>query len=460
MGAFGAVKRIRYYSPMTQVIIVGLVCFLCPGLYNALNGMGGGGQLDPTANNNANTALYSTFVIFGIAGGAIVNLCGVRWTIAVSGMAYALYSASYIYLNHSKNSAFTIASGALLGMGAGILWAAQGMIMVSYPSEQEKGKYIAVMWALLNSGGTLGGIILFAINYHSETDSLADGVYVVFVVLECIGALLGLALAPPAKVVRADGSSVVLVKYTNAGKEAIGILKLFIDPMMLGLLPMCFTSNFFYTYQFNNINGALFNLRTRGFNNMFYWSTQAGASAVFSILLDNQRLTRRMRGLISFGIVFVIFNAIWGGSLALHNKYPNGIESGERLDFKDSKRAAGPIILYMVCGIGDAIFQNLAYWVIGALTNDNQKLSRYAGFYKGMQSLGAAVAWQLDIKVKPLNQLIGNWALFGVSLPSMLYVIWSIKNHSEDAVLSSAKFDDTDPKHSAESVALTPEYTV
>ncbi|KAJ2239442.1 hypothetical protein GGH98_006237, partial [Coemansia sp. RSA 454] len=249
--------KFRYYSAMTQVVLVGLVCFLCPGMFNAVNGMGGGGQLDPTAGNNANTALYSTFVVFGILGGAIVNLCGVRWTIFCSGFMYALYSASYIYLNHKPwDGSFTIAAGALLGIGAGILWAAQGMIMVSYPREEEKGKYIAVFWIIFNLGGMLGGILPFAINYHSEKDSLSDGVYIAFVVLECLGAFLGLALAPPSKVTRTDGSSVVMVKYTNVGKEVLEILKLFLNPTMLALLPMCFTSNFFYTYQFNNINAA------------------------------------------------------------------------------------------------------------------------------------------------------------------------------------------------------------
>ncbi|KAJ2081055.1 hypothetical protein H4R24_002626 [Coemansia sp. RSA 988] len=426
--------KFRYYSAMTQVILVGFVCFLCPGMFNAVNGMGGGGQLDPTAGNNANTALYSTFVVFGILGGAIVNLAGVRFTIFCSGFMYALYSASYIYLNHKADGSFTIAAGALLGVGAGILWAAQGMIMVSYPREEEKGKYIAVFWVIFNMGGMLGGILPFAINFHSEKDSLSDGVYIAFVVLEVLGACLGLALAPPAKVTRSDGSSVVLVKYTNVGKEAIEILKLFINPLMLGLLPMCFTSNFFYTYQFNNINAALFNIRTRGFNNIFYWGFQMVGAFGISFLLDTPRFSRRKRGFIAFAIVFVFFNAIWGGSLALHNKYPEGIESGKRMDFKESKRASGAIILYVLCGIGDALYQSLAYWIIGSLSNNNQKLSRYAGFYKGMQSFGAAIAWQLDIKIPPLNQLIANWALFGASIPPMLYVIWMIKDHSEDTV--------------------------
>ncbi|KAJ2605751.1 hypothetical protein EV177_006077 [Coemansia sp. RSA 1804] len=424
---------IRYYSAMTQVVLVGFVCFLCPGMFNAVNGLGGGGQMDATAGNNANTALYSTFVVFGVLGGAIVNLCGVRYTIFGSGFMYALYSASYIFLNHHPtNASFTIAAGALLGVGAGILWAAQGMIMVSYPREEEKAKYIAVFWVIFNLGGMLGGILPFAINYNSTQTKNADGVYIAFVVLECLGACLGLALAPPSKVTRSDGSSVVLVKYTNVGREAIEVIKLFLNPKMLGLLPMCFTSNFFYTYQFNHLNGALFNMRTRGFNNIFYWGFQMLGAFAISRLLDYKNFSRRRRGFIAFVLVFVFFNALWGGALGVYLKYPAGLPEADRMDFKESKRASGYIILYMLCGIGDALYQSLAYWIIGALSNDNQKLSRYAGFYKGMQSFGAAIAWQLDVKVVPRNQLIANWVLIVASAPFMLYVIWNIKDHSED----------------------------
>ncbi|KAJ2398277.1 hypothetical protein GGI23_003256, partial [Coemansia sp. RSA 2559] len=63
------------------------------------------------------------------------------------------------------------------------------------------------------------------------------------------------------------------------------------------------------------------------------------------------------------------------------------------------------------------------------------KLSRYAGFYKGIQSLGATVAWQLDAKnVTYLHQLIGNWVLLVISLAPMFYVVATLKDHSEDAV--------------------------
>ncbi|KAJ1954004.1 hypothetical protein EC988_002669 [Linderina pennispora] len=434
---------LRYTSPLTQVIIVGFICFLCPGMFNALNGMGGGGQVDASTASNGNTALYSTFVVFGILGGGIVNLCGVRWTIFGSGFTYALYSASYIYLNETKKGGLTIAAGALLGIGAGILWAAQGMIMVSYPKEEDKAKYIAIFWIIFNMGGMLGGIIPFAMNYNQiEAKSLSNGVYIAFVVLECLGSVLGLALAPPSRVVRDDGSSVVMVKYTNVGTEALEIVKLFLNPMMISLLPLCFASNFFYGYQFNAINGALFNLRTRGFNNIIYWGAQMVGAYAISFILDNKNMNRKKRGIIGFATVAIFFNVVWGGTLALQKKYTHGPTDagptdypGGPIDFKDSSRAGGPITLYFACGFGDAIYQSFAYWVIGALTNDNQKLSRYVGFYKGMQSFGAAISWQLEAKgVDFMGQLIGNWVLFGISLVSMAYVVWNIKDHSEDTV--------------------------
>ncbi|KAJ2887600.1 hypothetical protein FB639_001193 [Coemansia asiatica] len=254
----------------------------------------------------------------------------------------------------------------------------------------------------------------------------------------------------PGPVVRDDGSSVVLVKYTNAGKEAIEIIKLFLNPIMLALIPMCFTSNFFYSYQFGPVNGSIFTLRTRGFNNIFYWGAQMVGAYALSFLLDNTSMTRRKRGLIAFGIVAVFFNVIWGGTLKMQLKYTHGPLPGNiptdypggPIDFLEHSRAAGPIILYMLYGMGDALYQNFAYWIIGSLTNDNQKLSRYAGFYKGIQSLGATVAWQLDAKsVSYMNQLIGNWVLLGISLPPMLYVVYTLKDHSESVSESEEGYE-------------------
>ena len=89
-----------YASPPTQLLIVSFVCFMCPGMFNALNGIGGGGQMDATANNRANTALYSTFSVVGFFAGTFTNKLGIRTALSFGGIGYSVYVASFLVYNH------------------------------------------------------------------------------------------------------------------------------------------------------------------------------------------------------------------------------------------------------------------------------------------------------------------------------------------------------------------------
>ena len=60
-----------YYNPYTQVFMLGFVCFMGPGLFNALNGLGGGGQITTTVSANANVALYSVFAVVAFFAGYV-----------------------------------------------------------------------------------------------------------------------------------------------------------------------------------------------------------------------------------------------------------------------------------------------------------------------------------------------------------------------------------------------------
>ena len=61
-----------YYHPYFQVTMLGFVCFMCPGMFNALGGIGGGGQVNTTAQSNAATATYSTFAFFAFFSGFVL----------------------------------------------------------------------------------------------------------------------------------------------------------------------------------------------------------------------------------------------------------------------------------------------------------------------------------------------------------------------------------------------------
>ncbi|KAL1308638.1 hypothetical protein HN51_050629 [Arachis hypogaea] len=432
-----ASSMVRYNSALGQIMMIGVVCFCCPGMFNALSGMGGGGQVDHTASNNSQTALYTAFAVFGVLGGGIYNILGPHLTLFAGCSTYVVYAGSFLYYNHHKHQSFAVVAGALLGVGAGLLWAAQGAMMTSYPPSNRKGTYISIFWSIFNMGGVIGGLIPFILNYHrSEAASVNDGTYIAFMCFMSLGTLLSLAILPASKVVRDDGTKCSSIMYSNVSTECFEILKLFLNWKMLLIVPAAWSSNFFYTYQFNNVNGALFNLRTRGLNNVFYWGAQMLGSVGIGHIMDFSFKSRRKRGIVGISLVALLGSAIWIGGLINQIKYSsnnNGLT--EKLDFKDSgSRFAGPFVLYFCFGLLDAIFQSMVYWVIGALADDSEILSRYTGFYKGIQSAGAAVAWQVDThKVSPMSQLIVNWVLTTISYPLLLtVVILAVKDDNKD----------------------------
>uniref|UniRef100_A0A453PWU2 UNC93-like protein 2 n=2 Tax=Aegilops tauschii TaxID=37682 RepID=A0A453PWU2_AEGTS len=257
-------------------------------MFNTLSGIDGGGQVDHSVADNANTALYACFAVFGILGGTAHNLLGPRTTLLLGALTYPLYDASFLYYNHRRSMAFPVAAGAILGADAGLLWAAQGTIITAYPPPNHRGTYISIFWCLYNFGGVFGGLFPFSLNYHrgSDAGSVNDGTYIAFMAFMLLGSALALLILPPSKVVRDDGSKVAGVAYSSPASEGAEILKLFTDWKMLLVLPAAWDSNFFYTYQFNNVNGILFTLRTQGLNNVFYWGARMIGSASIGYFLD------------------------------------------------------------------------------------------------------------------------------------------------------------------------------
>ncbi|KAG6374041.1 hypothetical protein JVT61DRAFT_4680 [Boletus reticuloceps] len=56
----------KYYHPITQIIMLSFVCFLCPGMFNALTSFGGGGQVNATTSANSTCALDATGAFFWV----------------------------------------------------------------------------------------------------------------------------------------------------------------------------------------------------------------------------------------------------------------------------------------------------------------------------------------------------------------------------------------------------------
>lgn len=366
-----------WHRAFVQTIYVGCLAFCGPGMFNALNGLGKAGGNSGDVGNAANATLYAFFAVFGYSGGAFFNLLGNKVLMLVGAICYAVYAGGIYLASNIDNGLWVAAvSGAILGFGAGWFWTAQGAMMMSYATTERKGLYIGVFWVIFNMGGMFGGFLSMGLNWNEETGNASPVSYFVFVGIMLGGALGSLLLAPANSVIREDGEPVVFQPAQSAKEEILGALYVCTNRYMLLLSVLFLSSNWFYAYQFNAVNGSIFNIRTRGFNAAMYWGFQMLGSFLIGRLLDRSGQSVTSRAFWGLGTVAVVMNTAFAMGAGLQYAWDeNGLWDkhwglkddgkmgwigpfeGREVDLTDSSRAAYPIITYLMYGIGDAMLQ-------------------------------------------------------------------------------------------------------
>lgn len=158
-------------TPLVQVIIVGMlqsssysqssptlvgvVFFATVGMFLAASNLGAGGTQDIALSDISNSVLYGCFALMGLIAGGVTNreyfadalsqtltvrsVLGPRFTMFLGTLGYVLYIGSLWCFQTQGTRWFVIFAGAMLGISAALLWSAQGVIMMSYPLEKDKG---------------------------------------------------------------------------------------------------------------------------------------------------------------------------------------------------------------------------------------------------------------------------------------------------------------------------------
>jgi hypothetical protein len=86
---------------------------------------------------------------------------------------------------------------------------------------------------------------------------------------------------------------------------------------------------------------------------------------------------------------------------------------------------------------------------MGAISNNSRKLANFAGFYKGIQSAGAAIIWRLDgLQHAPpyMNLFASCWVLLAgslvIALPVMILKIKDTVPVEEDLKFTDESIED------------------
>ena len=161
--------------------------------------------------------------------------------------------AAGLYCNNRYGNEWFVLLGAVFcGISAGLFWVSEGTVALGYPEPGKRGKYMNI-WLWFRTGGPLvGGAIVLALNNDASAKKkgkVGYQTYLVFIALQCIACPLALALSPPHKVQRSDGSKVIMKAEKSFKGELRALWRASARKDILLLLPV------FYAAYFNQYSG-------------------------------------------------------------------------------------------------------------------------------------------------------------------------------------------------------------
>ncbi|THX49858.1 hypothetical protein D6D08_09916, partial [Aureobasidium pullulans] len=258
----------RFYRGTTfQAIILGLVSFTQPGIWDALNSLGAGGQAKPYVVNAANAVTFAIMVLFSPFTAIVGNKYSLKWVLVFGTLGYVPYCAA-LYCNSVYGTQwFMIFGAATCGFSASALWTAEGAIAVGYPEANRRGTCVAIWMSLNKIGRLIASSIQLGISVNQKDSNKAGAidpqVYLVLIGLTCAGLPLSLLISPPEKVIRRDGTKPVFTSGQTTLKQGCrDFWAVWKTKHIYMLIPIFITAQWGQTYNGNYL-AAYFSVRGR-----------------------------------------------------------------------------------------------------------------------------------------------------------------------------------------------------
>lgn len=229
--------------------------------------------------------------LFCILSPLAVNRVGVRTTLVLGTLGWPVYSAALYQNNRYGTEWFVILGAAVCGLSAGLYWAAEGAIVLSYPPHARRGRYLALWLAFKNAGQLIGGAINLGLNARRATGGKISYVtIIVFIALQVLAFPTSFALSPPEKTVRPDGTRIVVEERTSARHQLKMLWKVATTRRIGLLLPIFFASWFYWGYASTYLT-LYFTVRARALASFLSAVTGSLAGVLFGFFLDSQKLS-------------------------------------------------------------------------------------------------------------------------------------------------------------------------
>ncbi|CAG8122002.1 unnamed protein product [Penicillium salamii] len=410
-----------YRSTFFNAFILGLCNFLAPGIWGAMNSLGGGGEEKPYLVNAANALTFGLMVVSCFLSSVIVRFIGIKWTLIVGTMGYAPYAAGLYVNNRFGNEWLVLLGAALCGISAGIFWMAEAAIALSYPEPYNQGRFLGFWLGFRVGGQILGGAINLGINADRSTSgSVSYTVYIIFIALQALGPFAGLLLSSPSKVQRKDGIPVRLEVTNSIGYELKATAKLWISRKFLLIIPfICqavYTEAVMFSYE-----GLWFSVRARALGSFLSGVIALIIGNLLGAFLDSKRISLEKRARYAFFFVVGWQGMCWIWATVVTTEFH---KTNPAYDWS-SPGFGRAFVLFLFWVAGFQLNYMYLFFLVGNLAEDQEEVVRIAGLLRGTESAAQCVSYGLSSVniMAAVGSIYLNFGLWAIAiLPAWLVV--------------------------------------
>lgn len=414
-------KRVYKHS-LTQMLLLSVQAFCGPAMSDAIAGLGGGGLATPQTSNIATAINYAMLALVCLVGGPLVNKLGVKWALVLGALSFPIRGSSYYCNSAFGNQWYLIVGGVVTGLGTGCWYVAESGAIMSLAPTGARGKYLALWIVSRNLGQLVGGAINLAKNHERGADGgITPDTYVAFIIIQCLALPFAFLLAPLERVVRSDGTR-ILVSARLGTRDEFRLIRTTMTSSLILLSSGWALWSFFYSGTWSTYLALYFSTRARALSSLVSPFFCIIGCFGLGFLLDMRGVSQRRRAQLGLFTVVLLNTGVYIWSIVMqvrfNDHHPGAIDWDEPL----YARAFLPYFFVQTTG---PLSQSYMYWLLSSFATDAQANVRNGAAFRCLEAVGQAISYAMNtqISTSPLIGFIVSFALMGASLLPMLKLV-------------------------------------
>ncbi|KAJ4986083.1 major facilitator superfamily transporter [Stagonosporopsis vannaccii] len=414
-------KRVWQHS-LTQMLLLSVQAFCGPAMADAIAGLGGGGLATPQTSNVATAINYTMLALCCALGGPIVNKLGTKWSLVIGACSFPIRGSSYYCNSKFGNQWYLIFGGFFTGIGTGTWYVAESGTIMSLAPSNSRGKYLALWIVARNLGQLVGGAINLSKNHvKGAYGGVTPDTYIAFLIIECMALPFAFLISPLERVVRSDGTR-ILVSEKLSTKTEFKMIKTTMISKLIVLSALWAIWSFFYSGTWSTYLGTYFSVRARALSSLISPFLCIIGCFGLGFVLDIKQMSQRRRAQIGLFIVVVLNFGVYIWSVLMQIQF-NTHHPG-KIDWDDGLYARSFLPYFFVQTTGP-LSQSYMYWLLSSFATDAQANVRNGAAFRCLEAVGQAVSYGMNtqIKTSPLVGFCVTFALMAAALGPMLVLV-------------------------------------